>query len=275
MVIDDRRSEGRGRRSVPPVTDHCRTASDLQELLMRLQRILKNAVNSCLLPLHRRIENTALIPNDVSSSLRNLAKAGFVPSQIADIGAARGNWTKEMLPLFPGSDFWLADPLEENRTALGTLASVNPRVKIWLGAIGDRVGSLDLHIHADQTSCFASEWGGDSRSVRMATLDALIEEGELHSPDLVKLDVQGAEMMIIEGARKALGSAKVVQMEVSFRQVYEGAPLAHEVAARMAALGFRIYDICGLIKRKRDDALLQADIIFARQGAWFTPEKWA
>ena len=224
--------------------------------------------------LHHRLEHVARLPRDPAISLRRLAAAGFQPRQAADIGAAQGHWTRDLTAVFPSTQFWLADPLEENRQALSCLAAENKRVKVWLGAVGDHCGTLALHVHADQTSSFVSEWGGEGREVRLATLDSLIEGNELAPPDLIKLDVQGAELMVMTGAHRAFAAATVVQVEVSFRHVYEGAPLAPDIVAQMADMKFRIYDICDLYKRPVDGALLQADLIFARQGPWFDPERW-
>ena len=52
--------------------------------------------------------------------------------------------------------------------------------------------------------------------------------------------------------------------EVSFRQIYEGSPLAHEVIGEIGARGYRIYDICSYAQRASDKELAQADIVFVR-----------
>jgi FkbM family methyltransferase len=242
---------------------------------MTLKRRLKAAANRVLERcLHHRLEHVALMPTDPAPSLRRLAAKGFQPKQIADVGAAVGEWTREVLPVFGSAAFWLAEPLAENQGALTALAAQNPRVKVWMGAVGDRCGTLSLHVHGNQTSCFSSEWGGEERNVPLATLDALVAGGELAAPDLIKLDVQGAEMQVFEGAGQALARATVLLAEVSFRQVYKGAPLAHEIVAALGSRGFRIYDICSVYKRLGDGDLLQADLLFARPGPWFLPESW-
>jgi FkbM family methyltransferase len=238
-----------------------------RQLKQRLNRLLERA-------LHHRLEHVALIPSPAEDAMARLARAGFQPRQVADIGAAKGLWTKAVMPLFPSARFWLAEPLTENRQALEQLAAADQRAEFWLGAVGDKDGHLDLHVHANQTSCFASEWGGIMRTVPLARLDTLVEHKHLATPQLIKADVQGAEMLVIDGAPHAMAAATIVQLEVSFRRVYDGAPLAHDIVARMAEMGFRIYDVCGLCKRPADGALLQADIVFARPGEWFEPEQW-
>ena len=103
-------------------------------------------------------------------------------------------------------------------------------------------------------------------------LDTLVFDCQKYTQiDAMKLDVQGAELEVLSAASKVLATSKVVQIEVSFRRMYEKAPLAHEIIAFLAEHGFRIYDIADLWKRK-DGALLQVDMFFVKDDFLFTPE---
>jgi hypothetical protein len=92
--------------------------------------------------------------------------------------------------------------------------------------------------------------------------------------DGLKLDVQGAELEVLAGATETLKRCKVVQVEVSFRRVYEKAPLAHEIIRFFTEQGFRIYDIASIFKRGNDRALLQADLFFVADDTFCKPETW-
>ena len=67
----------------------------------------------------------------------------------------------------------------------------------------------------------------------MTTLDRLIKEAALAGPDLIKLDVQGYELPVLCGARRALRSVQAVMMEVNLIEVYRGAALLDEMVAFM------------------------------------------
>lgn len=56
--------------------------------------------------------------------------------------------------------------------------------------------------------------------------------------DLLKIDVQGAELDVFRGAQRLLGQAVAVQTEVSFITLYEGQPGFGEVDATLRAMGF-------------------------------------
>jgi FkbM family methyltransferase len=56
--------------------------------------------------------------------------------------------------------------------------------------------------------------------------------------DFLKLDVQGAELMILEHAQQVLRSVAVIQCEVEFVELYEGQPLMADVDTFLRAQGF-------------------------------------
>jgi len=107
----------------------------------------------------------------------------------------------------------------------------------------------------------------------MMTLDNLVQRLGIDQVDALKLDVQGAELEVLRGGPNVLKMCNVVQVEVIFRKIYDGAPLAQEVVGFFHKNGFRIYDIASVMKRK-DHALLQADLFFVRDEALFLPESW-
>lgn len=75
--------------------------------------------------------------------------------------------------------------------------------------------------------------------VETARLDDLDAVGPL---DLLKIDVQGAELSVIANARAKLAEAVAVWTEVRFFPLYDGEPERWELEAELAAQGFRLYD---------------------------------
>ena len=59
--------------------------------------------------------------------------------------------------------------------------------------------------------------------------------------------------------------SEVLLLEVSFRQVYTGCPLAHDVIAEMRQRDYRVYDVSSYVQRHRDFELAHADIVFVRK----------
>ncbi|MDD5704305.1 MAG: FkbM family methyltransferase [Kiritimatiellae bacterium] len=239
-----------------------------------MRQKLKAALNTLLVKTcsHRLVHHQTLADSDDQVWLA-LKEKGFAPRELVDIGASTGLWTKELLHIYPKARYLMVDPLHENEAALGAVSSEHVAVQYWLGALGRQEGELALRVHGPQTSIYSSEWGGESRRVPVKTLDALLSERGFHDVDAMKLDVQGAELDVLSGATSVLRRCKVVQVEVSFRRIYKNAPLAHDVICFLATRGFRIFDFAALYKR-RDRALLQADLFFVSDDALFQPESW-
>ncbi len=206
---------------------------------------------------------------------KSLKVHGFTPQTFIDVGAAQGVWTTQMLEIFPHANYFMIDPLNENENALKAVTERCPNVQYWKGAVGSHAEELEFYVHGDQSSMFKSVWGREEslRRVPMKTLDGLVKEIHGGAADGLKLDVQGAELEVLKGADATMRRCKVVQVEVSFRRIYDKAPLAHEIIHFFAEQGFRIYDIASLYKRK-DRALLQTDLFFVKDDKLFEPETW-
>lgn len=72
---------------------------------------------------------------------------------------------------------------------------------------------------------------------------------ETQGADLLKLDVQGAELMILQHAEKRLADALVVQVEAEFLQMYEGQPLFSEIELFLRERGFLFHRFFPLVSR--------------------------
>ncbi len=83
------------------------------------------------------------------------------------------------------------------------------------------------------------------------TLDAVAAR-DGRKVDAIKVDTQGSELGILEGARSALaGSIFVAEVEVSFFHRYEGQPLLRDIDAFMADAGFELLDLYRLKRYRR------------------------
>ena len=99
----------------------------------------------------------------------------------------------------------------------------------------------------------------------MVTLDEYIQQKQLPLPELLKMDVQGAEFLILEGGVEALKGAKLLQLEVWFSRGYgSSTPLFHELNDYLSSRGFALFEIG---ERFYDSAhrLYACDAFFARE----------
>ena len=95
------------------------------------------------------------------------------------------------------------------------------------------------------------------------------EEKALKGPYLLKVDVEGAEMDVMDGASKTLEMTDVVILEVTFIARLINAPEFTDIIKHMDGLGFVAYDIYDLTTKGEDDFLFQANMTFVKRDSAF------
>jgi hypothetical protein len=107
----------------------------------------------------------------------------------------------------------------------------------------------------------------------MRTIDDVVSSSNMQIPTFLKLDVQGYEYEVLNGAKKTLQGVEVILAEVNLLDLYKGAHLLDELIAFLRNNGFVAFDICGFHRRPLDAALWQADFIFVPIGSPLRADK--
>jgi hypothetical protein len=102
-------------------------------------------------------------------------------------------------------------------------------------------------------------------TVDVITLDSLAQEKAITGRGLLKLDVQFAEHLVIEGAKQFLSQVDVCIIELSLWKYQEETKTLTEMLEVMTQLGFRYYDEVGEWRLPSDGTLFQKDILFVRK----------
>ena len=203
------------------------------------------------------------------NALGRLKSLGFAPAVIYDIGAYRGGWTRLASEVFPAAQFVL---FEANADHAGALAALGHRhIVAALGAVdGDRrpfhvprAGDVTgASLYLEQTTHYAAS-NLDVRALALARLDTIVAREQLPVPDLVKIDVQGAELDVLAGAGDTLRGTQALIVEVSLVDYNRNAPLMADVIAALDRAGFRCADLCE-VHRTGGNFVLQLDLLFVR-----------
>jgi FkbM family methyltransferase len=72
---------------------------------------------------------------------------------------------------------------------------------------------------------------------------------EIDDVDFLKIDVQGAELSVLQNAMRTMSSASVVQIEVEFLELYQGQPMFADVDIFLRAQGFQFHTFNGFGSR--------------------------
>ncbi|MBE7481002.1 MAG: FkbM family methyltransferase [Polyangiaceae bacterium] len=199
--------------------------------------------------------------------LGNLARLGFAPAFILDVGAASGAWARMAAGVWPRSRIFGVEPNATNRLSLDATRADLPAFNYWIGLLGPGVREQVAFRAEDVgTSVLSDSTTAEIASADMLTVDELVLRHALASPDFLKLDVQGYELEVLRGAPKVLARCEGILIEVSFRRFWKGAPVAHEVIMYLLERGFVWYDVAGILRLEPDDELAQMDLLFVRAG---------
>ena len=188
---------------------------------------------------------------------------------ILDVGASNGRWTSEIVKTFPGATVVMFEPgTAYTDEMLATLDTHEP-LKHFPIAIGERDGPVTLHVHPDRQGSTTVDWQEGNfatpTTVPMRTIDSLIKEGAMPSPDLIKMDIQAGELAALKGAIGTLPSVRALHLETWIMQAYGGKiPLLVDLMVFLRPLRFRLFDL-GTQFRKDTGLLYSIDACFVNE----------
>ncbi|WP_119462012.1 FkbM family methyltransferase [Rhodospirillaceae bacterium SYSU D60014] len=152
----------------------------------------------------------------------------FLPSSgaiILDVGAHRGEWSRALLDIAGPqlASIYAFEPAPENHDFIRKIA--DPRLELVPLAASDNPGQLVLYSHVSGASISSvyrrklDHYGMEfdkERPVECTTVDAFLSERNIERVDFLKLDVEGHEMKVLEGAQKSLTSGKIRALSFEF-----------------------------------------------------------
>jgi FkbM family methyltransferase len=205
--------------------------------------------------------------DNMEMCLSRLRDKGFSPRQIVDCGAYMGHWTRMAKRVFPSARVLMIEPQRSKKEILeGVVREFSGTVDYAGCLLGPEKKDAVTFYDMESGSSVLEELSNYPRkaiTLPMTRLDDVLKELKIEGPAFLKLDVQGYEIEVLKGAREAMKTSEVIQLEVSIIPYNKSVPLFDEVVRFMKEHGFLVYDICDF-KRWEEDTLFQADAIFLR-----------
>ena len=242
---------------------------------MSMSLKLSSLVIKCLPPSIRNRLGEHLGRPNLRSALLRLKRYGFEPEYFVDGGANRGDWTRQILEIWPKASVLCVEPQTEPFASLESLArEYSGQVAVEQVLLGpESAEAIPFEENGTGASILLSSGADSTRPLR--PLDDLSKQ---HFPrvDYLKLDLQGFEIEALKGFQTGLQNCQAVQLELSTMPLIPEAPLLHEVVAYMAEQGFLLWEVEELIRSPSDGAMWQMDAIFLRQDLPLrTARQWA
>lgn len=222
---------------------------------------LKTRLKDALRPLASALPDLSGLPS-WPRTMGMLHRCGFAPITVFDIGVGYG--TFPLYRAFPNAFYHLVDPARESLAYMQKL-SRRLRCDIHPVALGDHDGEAALEVRADiQESTLLEEVG--LRNVRrvdrvpIRRFDTFF--GPIARPAFCKIDVQGAELMVLAGMTGRLKEIDALVIETSTIATVKGGAEVHDVVRFLGEHRFSLADVVGLRRRPLDGATAQLDLLF-------------
>ena len=167
-----------------------------------------------------------------------------------DVRVATG--TSALYDTFPEARHVLVEPLAEFKPDLERIVAGLPHAEYVLAAASARAGDVKLNVNANpfltsrHTLRNAIYAVTEQRTVPGIPLDELWRARQLRGPSILKVDVEGDELAVLEGAPEVLRSCQFLILEVEIRELFVGRPTLDLVARRLAERGFVLDDLLEL-----------------------------
>lgn len=194
---------------------------------------------------------------------------------ILDIGGCEGEESIRYSRIFPFSTIFTFEPLPENQKLITkhiTMYEVK-NVNLVPKAVSDLDGSSQFNVSSGQPEHESNEldwdFGNKSSSlllpeiknnhswlrfdrqieVETISLNSFFIANQIDEVDFVHMDVQGAELKVLNGAKGYINKIKAVWLEVAEIELYKSQPLKVDIERFMKQNGFYLIksEINGLV----------------------------
>ncbi len=214
---------------------------------------------------------------------RELNKAWLVASNIntvIDVGANVGQFARLAREVFDKASIYSFEPLPDCYEKLRHALPDDKKFFSFNKAIGRSKSSLKFFrsVHSPSSSflkmeeihkeAFPESSQGQLQEpidVEVDALDNIFENTKLDKNILLKIDVQGFENEVIDGAHRLLSKAMVLIIEMSMVKLYQDQPLFHDVYQNLHKHGFQFKGNLAQMLHPVSGEVVQVDAVFVRE----------
>jgi FkbM family methyltransferase len=193
---------------------------------------------------------------------------------VVDIGANRGQFALVSRLVWPQAQIYSFEPLPGPAAVFRKIFKNDSRVKLFPCAVAPRRGSAVIHVSRQddsssllpisirQSALFPGTEEKETRAIEVSPLQDCLTPGDIPRPALLKIDVQGYELPVLQGCESLLSCFDYIYVECSFVELYTGQALAHQVIDYLHPRGFCLRGVYNPYQ-DRFGLAIQGDFLFA------------
>ncbi|MCP1384365.1 FkbM family methyltransferase [Runella salmonicolor] len=242
-------------------------------------KILSKIASTFQIALHPKGGIGYLLKKNASIASFSLCNSFFdlkLPiASVIDVGANIGQFTGAICRFFPNTKVFSFEPLPECYDQLVLNVKDNKNITPFNIALSDFNGNLKfnknnltyassaLDITDYQKDKIPQTGTFSTITVACAKLDEL--DLPILRPTLLKLDVQGLEKKVLDGANKFIKNVDYILIETSFVPMYKDEPLFDEMHQYLTFMNFEIVAPIGFLQIGNNSIIQQLDILYKRK----------
>jgi len=208
--------------------------------------------------------------------VRALVQQGVSVESVIDVGANVGQFCVAAAKVLTPRKIYAFEPLPSAYSRLRKNTQKLCGVQLEHVALGERKGEVEFYVNAHSHSSSILRLGESHRNafpnavetdvirVPMTTLDRALAGIGVARPCLLKLDVQGYEDRVLEGAHDTLLAVDYIVSELSFKPMYEGERTFTDMLELMSRYGFKFIRPLDFLRDPATQEILQVDGLFER-----------
>lgn len=218
------------------------------------------------------------IPRDSHSARLNRMLTHHDIDLVLDVGANVGDYAIGLRDLGYMRKIISFEPIPQAYEGLLAASQKDPRWEVGpRAALGAEDGTITIHISRNSYSSSVLDVEDDlidvapdiayisTETVPLRRIDGLVtEQIEASSSVFLKIDVQGFERQVLEGATGILPRIKGIQVELSLVPIYKGQCLYREMLDHIVSLGYELHAIIPGFTDASTGRMLQMDGVFFR-----------
>ena len=197
---------------------------------------------------------------------------------VLDVGANEGQYAQSLRTIGYKQEIKSFEPLQIPFQIAQQNAAKDKRWSVFQYALGDHDQKREINVSAHNPSSSFLQISpqldtGDldlsyvgKELVEIKRLDDVYVEHTKNCQNIfLKIDTQGFEKNVIQGALKCLHQIRWVQMELSLIRNYDGETLIEPMIAQMREIGFDPWWVVDGYRNPKSLQLYQCDVFFRRR----------